>query len=701
MTENPAMSSKSSLLSSGSEQARRLQRARRTVLAGDLPEPGIVRPVILESWQRSREAGVDPDWGSRPLRSEAVGPLAPTGDDCILVEHAAPIFDLLREALSDHPYLMMLTGLRCRPLSFAGRGISVREGEDINAAAGGLWREDRVGTDAVALSHAIGEPVQVHWTEHYATIAEPWTGNSFPLRNSAAETVVGTLNLYAYGCIAHPRAFELVCRAGKAIEREIKFAEERSRFKALLRYAEHLARHPDDAALCLDRHGQMIAASGRAATAIGLPSTRAAADRPRRVPGLDLGLESASIPAEGRTVQWEFQGRSLRAEIAPVCTRDESEPAGYLVRLERDTRTDVRSRNILSAVSPNGWHSRWRLNDLVGDSRPMRSAVDHARTVASRDGSVLLVGESGTGKEIFAHGIHAASRRSPGPFVSLNCGGLSAELLSAELFGYEDGAFTGASRGGRPGKLELANGGTLFLDEVEAMPTAMQMHLLRFLEDRAIVRVGGQRPLSLDVRIIAASNVPLRELIERGSFRSDLYYRLCVWPIDIPPLRDRPDDIGPIALHLLQREELELRLSADAEALLRGYSWPGNVRELRNVLLQASLAARDNVIETEDLSLPRTTGAPSARSECDALADAELQVLLRALQKHGGRINATARALGIHRATLYRKLRRHNAAAEAEVRGVRGHPRDPARRTPTHDPGGSGMSGLGTPTEQG
>lgn len=642
--------SKSALLSSSSEEARRLQRARERVQRGDRLEAGFIRAVILDSWMRSRAAGVDPEWGgARPPIPCPIG-RAEDETDRRLVRLAAPVFDFMREALSVHPHLLMLTGRDARPLAMSGGGISAREGERINAAAGGVWREDRVGTDAVALCHAIGEPVQVHWYEHFALIADPWTGNSCPIRDPESREMLGTMNLYAYGCISHPQAFELTRDAAGAIERQLGTDAARRHMRALQAYADHLARAPEDAVLCLSRGGRILGLSSSARRMLAVDAKPVAQ---HALSEFVDGVEWTQVVDAPRSMELRRGDRILRADLQPI--RDGREVVGYQLHVRRP-----RDPAMKRVVSAGAWTSRWRFEDIIGSSATLESALESARDAARNDLGVLLHGESGTGKELFAHAIHAAGSRASGPLVCLNCGGLGGELLAAELFGYEDGAFTGASRGGRPGKLEIADGGTLFLDEVEAMTPAMQAQLLRFLEDRRCLRVGGLEPRIVDVRIVAATNLDLLELVRKRSFRADLYYRLAMWPIAVPPLRDRLDDLPALAQHLLREAGIVRGLSAEAMATLRAYRWPGNVRELRNVLLQAGLRATGDIIERGDLSIAEG-GVPRRPDPIPehALLEAEEEAIRLVLERHQGRIGDAACALGMHRATLYRKLKRH------------------------------------------
>jgi transcriptional regulator with GAF, ATPase, and Fis domain len=310
---------------------------------------------------------------------------------------------------------------------------------------------------------------------------------------------------------------------------------------------------------------------------------------------------------------------------------------------------------------------------VVGESPSWRKVVKLATQVAPSDSTVLLLGESGTGKEVIARSIHRASRRSGGPFVALNCAALPESLLESELFGHERGAFTGATQA-KPGQMELAAGGVLFLDEVAEMSLSSQAKFLRVLQEREFQRLGGTKVLSADVRFIAATNRNLRTAIERGTFREDLYYRLQVFEIPLPPLRERPEDILPLSdaflADLTQRvARPPAGVSREARESLMEYAWPGNVRELRNVLERATILCDGGLIGAEHLALtPRIAAAPPVRAAADAeaaspaitdLMSAEKSLVEKALKEAKYNKAKAARALGLTRTQLYVRLRRH------------------------------------------
>jgi DNA-binding NtrC family response regulator len=306
---------------------------------------------------------------------------------------------------------------------------------------------------------------------------------------------------------------------------------------------------------------------------------------------------------------------------------------------------------------------RYRL--VVGRSAKMRETAETAKKAATSKATVLLLGESGTGKEIFARAIHNWSERRSQPFVAINCVGLSKELLESELFGHEKGAFTGADQL-KKGKMELANGGTVFLDEVGDVSQELQTKLLRFLQEREFDRVGGVRPIHVDVRIVAATNRDLDVAVKEGRFREDLFHRLNVVPITLPPLRDRAEDIPVLAQYFLERYAKEVKknfseIAEEAVQRLCDYNWPGNVRELANVIERAAVLGQGPMVATQDLPARIVAARSEPRSEGISYRDAmdayRRQLVMRALAQTEGNRAAAARALGLHEKYLLRLIK--------------------------------------------
>mgnify|MGYP002511563767 CR=1 FL=1 len=304
----------------------------------------------------------------------------------------------------------------------------------------------------------------------------------------------------------------------------------------------------------------------------------------------------------------------------------------------------------------------------VGGSPSFLKAKNLALRSGGNDFPVLITGETGTGKEVIANLVHSSGKRADGPFVKLNCAAIPAELLESELFGYEPGAFTGASRTGKKGKFEQADGGSIFLDEIGDMPLTMQAKLLRVLQEKEVERVGGDRPIPVNVRIISATRRDLQEMIQKKEFREDLFFRLNVINIHLAPLRERKEDILPLATHFLNNLNFtygsRISLPSSAAHTLGSYSWPGNVRELNNVI-QSAYAQTDGGeldLATVSLKLNWTVPAsfqPGGRTLSEAVAHLEREMILDAMERHGSNMSAIATELGIPRSSLYNKLKRY------------------------------------------
>jgi two-component system NtrC family response regulator len=307
-----------------------------------------------------------------------------------------------------------------------------------------------------------------------------------------------------------------------------------------------------------------------------------------------------------------------------------------------------------------------RFEEILGNTPAMREIFTVIHRVAKTEATVLIEGESGTGKELIARAIHSRSGRREGPFVAINCGAIPETLLESELFGHEKGSFTGAHML-RKGKLELADRGTLFLDEIGELPLLLQVKILRFLQERTIERVGGRQPIHLDLRVIAATNRDMKTQLERGLFREDLYYRLSVVTIEVPPLRERGEDVILLANTFLQRaaqaQRRRARFSPDALRALLAYAWPGNIRELENKVRRAVIMAPGRVIEPADLDLePGPEARPTSLRETRERVERE--ALVEMLGRHRGNVSQAARELKVSRPTLHGLLDKHGINAK-------------------------------------
>ncbi len=378
------------------------------------------------------------------------------------------------------------------------------------------------------------------------------------------------------------------------------------------------------------------------------------------IPGQDIIVDRLPIKKNGEII----------GAIAHSVVLDMAE-VKFLIKRLQDTQKEL---HLYQEEVRSIYNAKWQFDSLIGQSPEFANLKDMARQFSSTSSTLLITGESGTGKELFAQAVHNASTRSSGPFIRINCAALPEHLLESELFGYEEGAFTGAKKGGKPGKFELAKGGTIFLDEIGDMPMNMQTKLLVVLQERVVERVGGTSPIAINVRVIAATNRDLEQMIANHEFREDLYYRLNVVQLRIPPLRKRLDDLPLLVQDLMVRLNHNLEtnvhnISDEAMEVLNNYSWPGNVRELENLLERAINLAHmkfHNCIERGDFpslcDIPHIT-IPVELNEDKTLAeridDIEKELIIQALLKTGDNKSKTAKLLGMHSSALYRKLNKY------------------------------------------
>lgn len=431
-------------------------------------------------------------------------------------------------------------------------------------------------------------------------------------------------------------------------------------------------RHLHEAVLAVDAKERVIAINPLMERLIEKPADEMLGHRLRDVmTELNLGaVLEGGAPETGEVVL--IKGQTYVANR--IAIREHGDISGALLTLQDADAIQRADSNIRTQQRVRQLAARYRFEQILGDSAAFQRALRAAERYARTNSTILITGESGTGKELFAQAIHNANQRRGNPFVAINCAALPESLLESELFGYEEGAFTGSRKGGKPGLFETAHTGTIFLDEIGDMPLSLQTRLLRVLQEKEVVRLGGARPVPVDVRVIAATHRDLADLVEQGKFRSDLYYRLNILRLHLPPLRERPEDIPPLALQLLHASLRRLGSSLPADQvlaplmpILRSYGWPGNVRELENITerMAAMLCeyGRPSAIDYRVINdeLPELFPRPGtiARNESADLTATALDdaTVLGALTRAGGNRQVAAQLLGVSRTTLWRRMR--------------------------------------------
>ncbi|MDR5780926.1 propionate catabolism operon regulatory protein PrpR [Caballeronia sp. LZ065] len=479
----------------------------------------------------------------------------------------------------------------------------------------------------------------------------------------------GMQSVFLYSRTSVASALETALEVAQAMRRE---AGRRARL-------DNLLQHLRDGVVAVDAEGRIEAINRRLLDALGLPDAARAAGRAllEVAPALD-GI----LPADGEDVVGHVRGVSYAIHRGPLGA--DGATGGTLFTFQESRAVERLDRTLRARQGAQAFVARYRLDAIVGESDVMQRVKALVRKYATSDATLLILGESGTGKEMVAQSMHQMSRRKDFPFVAINCGAFPEALLESELFGYEEGAFTGARKGGRAGLIEAAHRGTLFLDEIGEMPSSLQSRLLRVLQEREVVRLGSTEPTRVDIRVIAATHRPLAQAVQDGSFRADLFYRINILSIALPPLRARPGDIAPLAVELLAQaasrdETLGTRLPdreamrkvlAPLQAALGAYRWPGNVRELQNVIERVAVemahlpgrSGREPKLSLDDFAALAPEVFDTAQ-EADAnpglrqlSRTAEADQVRATLNEYGGDRDAACRALGISKTTLWRKL---------------------------------------------
>lgn len=610
-----------------------------------------MRSVILGSWKRCQEFGVNPKQQQTTL-SLSDTELTDLLKTSTLYQTAKPIMDKLTEQLIDTGYLITLTDSQGRIIYLRGERRVLSEGEKMNFVQGADWSEHAAGTNAIGTSIVTKKPVQIFSAEHFCQGCHQWICSSAPILDPLTGQVIGVLDLTGLWYEAQPHSLGLV--ASHALHIQQLLAQNRREWDHCLleRYHQASLRWPNDTIVLMDARFQV-----------------------RKRNREFFQNWNLNQPDWLQRAEW----KPLKDELISLATRDVSnadicihplQARAYIERISLNGQpigflVVLRQQYTALPKPLYGWR------DLLGESPEFRKIIQKCQTVSEVNVNVLITGESGTGKEKVARAIHNNSSRSRQPFVAINCGAIPKELIASELFGYEPGTFTGGNLKGKKGKFEEANLGTIFLDEIGEMPLDLQVHLLRVLQEKEVVRLGSSKPIPVDVRIIAATNRDLKDMVAKGNFRSDLYFRLNTVSIHLPPLRERKDDILLLARHFLEvysrkYDKPQRPFSSEALAFFRNYSWPGNIRELQNVVEHAVLFATSDEIVMDDLpqyltQQPKPCDAEPtpALSHLSLIEQEEKKMLERLLLTHRGNLSEIARECKIARTTLYRKLRKY------------------------------------------
>jgi transcriptional regulator of acetoin/glycerol metabolism len=646
----------------------------RGTLSSDL------RSSVAASWQRSKNHQVTIDRARAPLVADAE--LFRYRSKHASLRHAARCaLENSRTFLSDANSMMILTDPTGLVIDTQGDARVIEAGRTVHLEHGGRWSEADIGTNAIGAAMAESRPVQIHGAEHFCTEVQRWTCAAVPVHDPTDGELLGVVDISGPASTFNPQSLALAVSVGHHVESVLAQSVRQDHEKLLCHFLAKRSLWANDDYVVLDRRGMILHATERALRTIRDSHRGIDADAPTRflkalpfdawpvklkelLPNASFDLVSSDssgigaivvlharrrLPSGNRDVRklkpaFEFRGAPpgparLPKELVPGSAR----PEDPIVSAPQNPRSMATPRARPDRMEPTA-------SGFVARDPAVRAVVRQVETAAARKMPILIRGETGTGKEQLARHAHAASGRS-GAFVPVNCAALPESLVEAELFGYADGAFTGARRGGTIGLVKEADGGTLFLDEIGDMPIALQAVLLRLLDDWTVRPIGGARA-KVDVFLVSATNATLDKAIAEGRFRSDLLYRLNTLEVTLPRLRDR-NDFDAIVRHLLEAIDPNCEIASETVAHLAARPWPGNIRELRNILARLSLAANEGFIDEAGLAaltghIPHTTSG--------SLQEIQIASILMVHAETAGNISETARRLGVSRNTVYRAL---------------------------------------------
>jgi len=623
------------------------------------------REYIDRSHKRCRDYGIGYDrvFSTRILRGDELTQKLESKRKLILA--AEPFVNQLYSFVRGSEFFAILTDEEGCILKVIGDEKILSNAFAIKMVPGAYMDEPHMGTNAMGTALAEGKAVQVSGTEHFVKAYHRWTCSGAPIRD-AEGNVIGALDLTGHCENVHPHTLGMVVAAVDAIEKILRIERYNEELSLSKQYTETIIDSLNAGILTADLEGKVKMVSNLSAEMFGYEISEM-----RRMKVYEL------LDGWDRITDSLKAGQSFQEEDLAVNARRNkiqfSVSAYPIWGTGGETKDAIlvfkelkRVRKLANKIM--GRQAIYTFGKIIGKNERFLQTVEFAKKAADSRSTVLILGESGTGKELFAQAIHNLSDRKEESFVAINCAALPRTLIESELFGYAEGAFTGAKRSGQPGKFEIADGGTVFLDEIGEMPLDLQTRLLRVIEEGTVCRVGATADIPVNIRLIAATNKDLEDEVFRGNFRKDLYYRLNVLPLSLPPLRRRKDDIPLLIDFFMQRisQRLNKKPIHLPETYLRSlieYDWPGNIRELENLI--------ELLINAESLvSLPpRNQQEPwtakyeypegpeiSRDGKIVSLEEMERRHIERALYFHQGNISVAARELGIGRTTLYRKI---------------------------------------------
>ncbi|MRR15533.1 MAG: sigma-54-dependent Fis family transcriptional regulator [Deltaproteobacteria bacterium] len=647
------------------EYQRTLREWEKFTSGGGQPDKTVIPDVILESWIRCKNYGVNPKKAAihNVLTGNRLKDLQNQNKE--LIKISRPFMRHLYKFVEGSGIIVVLFNHEGYLLEIIGDEQVIKHAQTGNFIEGACWGEESAGTNGVGTLLKAQKPIQIFACQHYCRNFHRETGSSAPIFNPEGDFIGGLVMTGLYYRV-NPHTLGMTVAAAMAIENELRINKALIEAYVANTYQKTVISSIPEALIAIDNDGQISLLNDNAKNLFFSQNKWVEHKNIREVFGDKnddfyrlIEKNQPLIDIEVRIFTGS-EAKDYTLTSNPILSVS-GELMGKVIILNEIKRAKMLVTKMIGAKAS------LRFEDICGMNPGFLETIRQARMVSQSNSNVLLLGESGTGKDIFAQAIHNASKRRNGPYVAINCGAIPRDLISSELFGYTEGSFTGSKRGGNQGKFELADGGTIFLDEIAEMPLELQSALLRVIEDKSIVRIGGASVRPVDVRIIVATNKNLKEEVRKGNFREDLYYRANVFSIKMIPLRERLDDIPLLIDYFIHKHseimEKEIdRIDERVTDIFMNYPWPGNVRELQNVIermmnySQTSELTADLV--PEEMLHFQKPPLP-AGEEFEAAKDIERQMIARMLHLNLSK-SEMIKKLKISRSTLYRKMERYN-----------------------------------------
>lgn len=635
----------------GYKNIEMVRTAWNNLVVSSTVDKQVLRDEIALSWERCLSRNVNPHGVQT---SSVKSSVSLCEQDSFLVSIGTAHMQDMYEHLDGHGFIVVLTNAQGGILHVLGDRRMYGAAEELAVMPGSTFKEKIMGTTSPGICTEKKIPIQVMMYEHYCSLFHSWCCSAAPIFDQFGN-FIGSLDISNRDKSKHHSyLLDFVRMTAQTVGLEFSYRTLQGDLRKTYHYMNGILEDSPRSLVCFDKQEGLTHINK---TARKMVDASVVDDLRREIDQAVAGR----VEGDKRRLKIQLKTRDgafdVDAYVNPATHRHDPFP-----------RTICALTPVAGSGRERSAGVRYTFDNCIHGCETMREVVQDARGLAANDINVFISGESGTGKEVLAQAMHNASSRSDSPFVAINCAGLPKELIQSELFGYVDGAFTGARRKGQAGKFEQANGGTLFLDEIGDMPLEAQANLLRVLQEKYIVRLGGSQSVPVDVRIISATNKDLMAEVEAGRFRQDLYYRLVVIDLAMPPLREREGDLWLLIDHFARKMMLRqfgyasLRFTEEARHMLQDYDWPGNVRELENAVLYMMTKTRDGLVLADHL--PKNIVRSNPQTQTFSIRSAQERDMIEALQTCNYNISKAAEELGISRATMYRRMKKFGFSAQ-------------------------------------